>query len=222
MTLLDGTPATTRSLEALTVGPIATNAYLVGDPTTRDAVLIDPGAEAERLLGRLRAGDWNLREIWLTHAHFDHIGAVDDVVEALGDVPVRLHVDDRDMYGAAKEIAWAFSGIAVAQPRTPTLDIAHGDELHAGSIGAAVRHVPGHAPGHVVFVLHGARAVMAGDTLFRGGIGRTDFPNGDHDLLIAGIRRELLSLASDTVVWPGHGPATTIAREVLENGFLQG
>lgn len=226
-----GTPQALH-IEAVTVGPIDTNAYLVGDPLTRDAVVIDPGAEGSRIVDRVRRGEWRLREIWLTHAHFDHVCAVDEVVAALGagvaagmgaeggDLPVRLHAADRELYAAAAQLAWAFAGVVVPQPRTPTVDLAHGDQLRAGSLSAGVRHVPGHAPGHVVFVLNGSPAVMAGDTLFRGSVGRTDIPGGDHDLLVAGIRRELLSLPADTVVWPGHGPATTIRREAAENPFL--
>lgn len=230
-----GTPQALH-IESITVGPIDTNAYLVGDPVTRDAVVIDPGAEGPRIVDRVRRGDWHLREIWLTHAHFDHVCAVDEVVAAVtasvggamgaeggaegGGLPVRLHADDRELYAAATELAWAFAGVVVPQPRTPTVDLAHGDRLRAGSVSAGVRHVPGHAPGHVVFVLDGTGAVIAGDTLFRGSVGRTDIPGGDHDLLVAGIRRELLSLPGATVVWPGHGPATTIQREVAENPFL--
>ena len=215
-------PAGAQALhvEAITVGPIATNAYLVGDPATRDAVLVDPGAEPERLLERLRAGDWHARAVWITHAHFDHVAALDAVVAAIGDVPVRMHPADRDLFATAAELALRFGGLVVDQPRTPTRDLAHGDEVQDGSLRATVRHVPGHAPGHVVFVLDAAGAVLAGDTLFQGGIGRTDIPYGDHALLLAGIRRELLSLPADTAVWPGHGPATTVGREAADNPFL--
>ena len=218
-----GTPPSGTSalhVEAIAVGPIGTNAYLVGDPATHDAVLVDPGAEPERLLGRLRAGGWRLREIWITHAHFDHVAALDAVVAAVGALPVRMHPADRDLYAGAAEFALRFGGLIVEQPRTPTLDLAHGDVLEAGSIRATVRHVPGHAPGHAVFVLDGAGAVLAGDTLFQGSIGRTDIPMGDHEQLVAGIRRELLALPPDTTVWPGHGPATTIGREAATNPFL--
>ena len=237
MTATEATPPTLH-VEAITVGPIDTNAYLVGDPVTRDAVLVDPGAEAGRIVERVRRGDWRLREIWLTHAHFDHVCAVDEVVAAAGakdgpkagvgaqpgaegvDLPVRMHPADRELYAAAAQLARAFAGVVVTQPRTPTLDLAHGDRVQAGTVSAVVRHLPGHAPGHVVFVLDGADAVIAGDTLFHGSVGRTDIPGGDHDLLIAGIRRELLSLPPDTVVWPGHGPPTTVEREAAENPFL--
>jgi len=231
VTATEGVPPTFH-IEPITVGPIGTNVYLVGDPATRDAVLVDPGAEPGRILDVVRRGDWHLREIWLTHAHFDHVCAVDEIVAAVGavvgaetgseagDLPVRLHADDRALYAGAAVFARTFAGVAVPQPRTPTIDLAHGDRLRAGSLSAAVRHVPGHAPGHVVFVLDGDTAVIAGDTLFRGSVGRTDIPGGDHELLVAGIRRELLSLPPTTVVWPGHGPATTIGREAAENGFL--
>jgi hydroxyacylglutathione hydrolase len=206
-------------VEVLTVGPLATNAYLVADTATRDAVAVDPGDEGDRLLARLRERAWSLREIWLTHAHFDHVGAVDALVSALGPLPVRLHPADRALYRAAGAAAAAWAGIALDGPHAPTLDLAHGERLRAGSVAATVRHVPGHAPGHVVFVLDGAAAVMAGDTLMKGGVGRWDLPGGDYATLIGAIRRELMSLPADTVVWPGHGPATTI-REETANPFL--
>ncbi len=207
-------------VEAITVGPIATNAYLVGDPATLDAVLVDPGGEPERLLARSRQGGWRVREIWITHAHFDHVAALDAIVAGLGEVPVRMHPDDRELYATSAELALRLGGLVVEQPTAPTRDLAHGDALQAGSLRATVRHVPGHAPGHVVFVLDGAGAVLAGDTLFQGGIGRTDIPFGDHDVLLAGIRRELFSLPPETVVWPGHGPATTVGREAKTNPFF--
>lgn len=231
MTATDS-PSPTLRIEPITVGPIHTNAYLVGDSDTRDAVLVDPGAEAARILDRVRQGGWRVHEIWLTHAHFDHVCAVDEIVaalrdgagegsgEGLADLPVRLHAADHDLYAGAARFARTFAGVAVPQPHTPTVDLAHGDRLEAGTLRAGARHVPGHAPGHVVFVLDGADAVIAGDTLFQGSVGRTDIPGGDHDLLVAGIRRELLTLPPTTVVWPGHGPATTIGREAAENPFL--
>jgi hydroxyacylglutathione hydrolase len=214
------TPATDLVIETLTVGPLATNAYLVGDPATRDAVVIDPGWEGERIVQRLRGGGWRLRAVWLTHAHFDHVGAVDAVVGSVGPVPVHLHAADRVIYQAAAESARTWAGVLLDGPHTPTEDIAHGATLSAGSLRAAARHLPGHAPGHMVFVLEGADAVVAGDTLMRGGVGRWDLPGGDRDVLVTGIRRELLSLPAATTVLPGHGPPTTVGHEARTNPYL--
>lgn len=209
-------------IETLTVGALATNAYLVGDPATRDAVVVDPGWEGERIVQRLRGGDWRLRAVWLTHAHFDHVGAVDEVVASAGPVPVPvlLHAADRDIYRAAAASARIWAGVALDGPHTPTQDIAHGATLCAGSLRATARHVPGHAPGHMVFVLDGVAAVLAGDTLMRGGVGRWDLPGGDRDVLLTGIRRELLSLPEGTAVLPGHGPPTTVGHEARTNPYL--
>ena len=216
------TQATDLVIEILTVGALATNAYLVGDPATRDAVVIDPGWEGERIVQRLRSGGWRLRAVWLTHAHFDHVGAVDAVVGSAdpGPVPVHLHAADRVIYQAAAESARTWAGVRLDGPHTPTEHIAHGATLCAGSLRATARHLPGHAPGHMVFVLEGVDAVLAGDTLMRGGVGRWDLPGGDRDALLTGIRRELLSLPEGTTVLPGHGPPTTVGHEARTNPYL--
>lgn len=214
-----GAGAEPLTIVPATVGPLAANAYLLGDPASGDAVVVDPGDEGDHLLARLRAAGWRLREVWLTHAHFDHVGAVDEVV-AVGDVTVRLHPADLRVYRAAAQTAERWAGLRIRQPTVPPLALEHGAVLTLGAFRAEVRHLPGHSPGHVVFWVAAAGAVFAGDTLFRGGIGRTDLPGGDHEALLRGIREQLFTLPPETVVWPGHGPPTTVAEERATNPFL--
>lgn len=201
------------------VGPLAANAVLVaaGD----DAVLIDPGGEADRLLEAVAASGARLWEIWLTHAHVDHVGALQDVVDALGPLPVRMHPADAPLLRDA--VAWAAGlGFQVRAPTVATTPLADGEALRVGALRARCRHLPGHAPGHVVFLFEEAGLAIVGDTLFRGSIGRTDLPFGDEAALLAGIRERLLSLPDVTRVVPGHGPATTVGEERRTNPFLTG
>lgn len=201
------------------VGPLRANAVLVvaGD----DAVLIDPGGEAERLLDMISASGARLREIWLTHAHVDHLGALQDVIDALGPLPVRMHPADAPLYRDAA--IWAAGlGLTVPAPTVATTPLADGEELRVGAVRARCLHLPGHAPGHVVFAFDEAGVVIAGDTLFLGSIGRTDLPYGDEATLLAGIRDRLLVLPDATRIVPGHGPATTVGDERRSNPFLAG
>ena len=155
--------------------------------------------------------------IWLTHAHLDHVLGVACVREVTG-APIYLHPGDRALYDELPQQGVLF-GIPAPRPPAPQFELAHGQRLVLGSIEVEVRHVPGHSPGHVCFVAPGV--VFCGDVLFAGSIGRTDLPGGDFATLIAGIRRELLSLPDATVVYPGHGPATTIGAEKANNPFLR-
>lgn len=199
-------------------GQFAENCYLVWERGGRDAVLVDPGEEPARFLAEAAARGLAIGAIWLTHAHIDHISGVADVHATTG-APIWLHPDDRPYYDNLPQQAHWF-GLRLGPPPPPQHALAHGQALAIGTVPVEVRHVPGHSPGHVVFVAAGL--VLGGDVLFEGSIGRTDLPGGDHETLITGIRRELLSLPDDTVIWPGHGPSTTIGRERRGNPFLQG
>jgi len=205
----------------LPTGPLQENAVLVAG-AAGEGFLFDPGDDAERVLALVRESGVTVRGILLTHAHFDHIGAVQPVREALG-VPVHLHPADLPLYrlGAASAARW---NLPFVQPQPPEHEIAQGQTFTAGDLTLTARELPGHAPGHVVFVGRSGEApgfVVAGDTLFQGGIGRTDLPGGNHPQLIAGIERELLSLPDDTAVYPGHGRATTVGAERRTNPFLR-
>ncbi len=202
----------------LPLGPIQTNCYVVADSATRDAVVIDPGDEAPRVLRELAERQWTLRHVLLTHAHFDHIGGVAGLIEATG-VPLALHPADLPLL-RAKGGAAAF-GLAMPACPEPDVLLTPGQTLAAGSLSFEVLFVPGHTPGHVAFYHAGGQVVFSGDVLFQQGIGRTDLPGGSYDTLMRSLHDVLLQLPDETVVCSGHGPATTIGAEKLENPFLQ-
>lgn len=200
-----------------TVGAFQENSYLVVDETTGDAVMIDPGAEGERLLEMLDESGATLRAIWLTHAHVDHIGAI-SAVRRRHPVPVYLHTADRAVYDSQSFFAQAY-GIPFEQPEAPDAELAHGDTVRVGNLTFDVIHTPGHSPGHVIFNGHGV--TLGGDLLFAGSIGRTDLPlaNPAH---MAQSLDTIAALAPETVVYPGHGVPTTIGAELRSNPFLNG
>ncbi|MDE3127933.1 MAG: MBL fold metallo-hydrolase [Gemmatimonadota bacterium] len=200
-----------------TVGPFQENCYLVVDPDARRAVLVDPGDEPERLLAMIARAGVPLDAIWLTHAHLDHVGAI-NAVRRVHPVPVWLHPADRPLYDRAAEVA-AMYGLPFDQPEPPDRELAEGDRLTVGGLRFDVLHTPGHAPGHVVFLGHGL--MLGGDLLFRGSVGRTDLPFSSGADMDASLAR-LGGLAPDTIVHPGHGPATTIGEELATNPFLNG
>lgn len=206
--------------DILTVGPFQSNCYVVRPPGPGPVVVIDPGDEPGRIQSRLEGRD--VAAILLTHAHLDHIGAVAALAEAT-DAPVYLHPADRFLYDAAAEHGRMF-GVHVETPPTPDAELADGDELVFGDeagrdrIEFTVRHTPGHSPGHVVFI--GDGIAFVGDCVFKGSIGRTDLPGGDTETLLSSIRRHILSLPPDTVLYPGHMGPTTAGTEARTNPFL--
>lgn len=199
-------------------GQFVENCWLVADPATRDAVMIDPGEEPAMFLAELNTRGWSLRAIWLTHAHIDHVLGVGAVQRATG-APILLHPLDRSLYDGLPEQASWF-GLQVAPAPPPNAEFADGDVVRVGRFAFDVRLTPGHSPGSVSFV--GQGQVFGGDVLFNGSIGRTDLPGGDHATLMASLSRVFLSLPDSTVVHSGHGPDTTIGVERLTNPFLTG
>lgn len=210
------TPAS-MSVTPFAVGPFQENAYLLVDTGARRAVLIDPGEEAARLLRAVDAAGAELEAIWLTHAHVDHVGAVAEVKRRTG-VPIFLHPLERPLYEGAAQHGLLF-GVRIEQPPPADRDLADEDVLRVGSLEFVVMHVPGHAPGHVV--IHGQGVAFVGDCLFAGSIGRTDLPLANGAQLARSLER-ICSLPDDTVVYPGHGPATTIGAEKASNPFING
>lgn len=200
-----------------TVGPFQENSYLVVDDDTGDAVMIDPGAEADRLLEMLRESGATLRAIWLTHAHLDHIGAV-SAIRSSHPVPVHLHSLDRPVYDVQAAFAEAY-GLPFEQPDAPDAALEHGETVRVGNLSFDVMHTPGHSPGHVV--LHGHGIALGGDLLFAGSIGRTDLPLANPSHMVQSLRG-IAALHPDTVVYPGHGSPTTIGAELRTNPFLNG
>jgi glyoxylase-like metal-dependent hydrolase (beta-lactamase superfamily II) len=202
-------------VEWVTVGPFQENSYLVHDPASGRAILIDPGDEASRIISMVRSAGAKLDAIWLTHAHIDHVGAIADIKREW-DVPVYLHPDDLVLFRRASHQAARY-GLEIEQPADPERTLADGDELAVGSSRFRVHHTPGHAPGHVVFLSD--RVMLGGDLLFAGSIGRTDLPLSDPDAMEASLNH-IATFDPDTVVYPGHGPPTTIGAELATNPFL--
>jgi glyoxylase-like metal-dependent hydrolase (beta-lactamase superfamily II) len=202
---------------AFVTGPFEENCYLVIDDASNEAVLVDPGADGERLVEAVRRAGVQLRGIWLTHAHLDHIGAVAEVKRAF-DVPVRLHPADLPLYRAGARQAQAY-GVPFEQPFDPDEWFDEGSTARVGSLEFAVMHAPGHAPGHVV--LHTEGLALVGDCLFAGSVGRTDLPLSDGAEFARSLAR-IAALPPGTRVLPGHGPETTIGRELASNPFLMG
>ena len=200
----------------LTNGGFAENCYLVADPGTGEAAIVDPGEETALFTARLAHEGWTLRAIWLTHAHLDHVAGV-AAMRAPG-VPVFLHPADRALYDSFPAQARAF-GLEATAPPAPDRELADGGSVSVGSCAFSVIHTPGHSPGGVCLVGHGM--ALVGDTLFAGSIGRTDLPGGDLEALLTSIHERLFALPDDTVVYSGHGPATTIGAEKRHNPFVK-
>jgi hydroxyacylglutathione hydrolase len=210
------------TLEVRAVGPFFKNGFLVGCPETGEAILIDPGDEAEDLLELAKRRQLSIRHVLLTHAHVDHITGVAAAKRALG-VPVYLHRDDLFLYENAVDMGAMF-GLRVEQPPPVDVFYAPGQHVTFGTLEARWHHTPGHCPGGVCLEVGtaGARGadLFVGDTLFAGSIGRTDLPGGDTATLLASIRNVLFPFGDDARVYPGHGPATTIGQERRTNPYL--
>jgi glyoxylase-like metal-dependent hydrolase (beta-lactamase superfamily II) len=210
---------TAPRIETFPVGPLQCNCTILADPVTREAVVIDPGDEADRILRALEAE--KLRPVALihTHAHLDHITASRAVKEATG-APIRLHADDRPLYDALPEQAALF-GFRADAPLPPDTPLEDGEIVRFGPYGLRAIHTPGHTPGSTCFALEGDRPrIFSGDTLFRRSIGRTDLWGGDTNTILESIRGRLFTLAGDTPVVCGHGPDTTIDEEKRLNPFV--
>jgi glyoxylase-like metal-dependent hydrolase (beta-lactamase superfamily II) len=203
---------------AIPNGQFAENCYLVADPSSREAIIIDPGEESGRFLGELGQRGWSLKAIWLTHGHIDHIMGVAAVHEATS-APIYLHRLDRPLYDALPQYG-AWVGMQVDTPPAPHAELTAGQHLRIGELRFEVRFTPGHSPGSVSFLGYGM--IFGGDVLFSGSVGRTDLPGGDTATLMATIHSEFLSLPDSTIVHSGHGPDTTIGVERLTNPFLTG
>lgn len=203
----------------LPVGPFQANAYLVWESAPGAAVLVDAGAEAERLLAEMNQRELTLEAILQTHAHGDHIAALPAVVAATG-APVYLHPDAASMLASAEENLSAFAGLPVTAPVAFNA-VEEGGGLRFLGREVRVYHTPGHAPGSVCFHFVADAIVFTGDALFAGSIGRTDFPGGSLETLLRGIHDKLLTLPDETRVCAGHLEPTTIGAERRANPYLR-
>lgn len=202
------------------VTPYQQNCSLVWCEQTRKGVLIDPGGDESRLLAAIAQHEVVLEKILLTHGHLDHVGATKVIAETLS-VPVfGPQCEDEFLLRSLPQQAVMF-GFPPAEPFSPDQWLNDGDAISVGEMRFEVIHCPGHTPGHVVFYQHEAQRVFVGDVLFQGSIGRTDFPRGNYEQLIASITERLLPLGDDVVFVPGHGPTSTLGHERQFNPFLQ-
>jgi glyoxylase-like metal-dependent hydrolase (beta-lactamase superfamily II) len=199
-------------IKTIPVGALEANCYILADEATGDAIIVDPGDEPDIILEQ--AEGLTVRYIILTHAHFDHVGAVNEIREETG-AEVALHEADFEVYQTAKDHA-AFWGFEIEPPQMPTIALKDGDEILVGSLSFTIIHTPGHSPGGMCLYSDGA--LITGDTLFAGSVGRTDLQGGDMKQMKESFRR-LMGLPDDTTVLPGHGPSTTIGIEKEHNMF---
>lgn len=204
---------------SLVLGPVGTNTYLLGDHQSQSAVVVDPAWDGELILEEAKRHQWNIEQIWLTHAHFDHIGGIAGLVRGIRPTPkIAIHNGDLPLYSV--QGGAAFFGMQIDPGPEPTMHLSHGQKLPLGDRLFEVRHCPGHTPGHVVFYCGREKVVFCGDVIFWGGIGRTDLPGGDYDTLMHSIQSQILSLPNDTRLLSGHGGETTVGYERRENSFL--
>jgi len=205
-------------LECETVGLFAENCYILGCEETREGVVIDPGDEVARIRGTLKRLGLRVLSICLTHAHIDHAGGVEELKKAVGG-EVLLHPKEEPLLHNLPMQAAMF-GVPLRGAPKPDRLILEGEAVRFGRYEMQVLETPGHSPGGICFLLPAERIVFVGDTLFAGSIGRTDLAGGSFDTLIDSIRTKLFALEDDMMVYPGHGPATTIGLERRSNPFV--
>jgi hydroxyacylglutathione hydrolase len=201
----------------LILGPFQENCYIVTDPVTGATAVVDPGSDGDRVIAEIERTGHELRAIWITHAHVDHIGAI-ATVKRRWNVPVHLHPLDAPLYRVGGRQAQLY-GIPYEEPPLPDAEFTDGETISLGKLSLSVMHAPGHSPGHVV--IHGAGQALVGDCLFAGSVGRTDLPFSNATQLEASLAR-IAALPPETVIHPGHGDSSTIGEERISNPFLNG
>ncbi|MBN1255183.1 MAG: MBL fold metallo-hydrolase [Deltaproteobacteria bacterium] len=204
-------------LKMLVVGPLQVNCYIVGCERTKQAAVIDPGGDVDQILMALAKDELRLVYIINTHGHFDHTGGNKALKDATGAELLIHRADAPDItHQAASAAAMGLRGLEDSPPPDRLLE--DGDIITVGDISLKVLHTPGHSSGGISLATDGV--VFVGDALFAGSIGRTDFPGGDYDGLIEGVRKKIFTLGDDVVVYPGHGPQTTVGQEKQYNPFF--
>jgi glyoxylase-like metal-dependent hydrolase (beta-lactamase superfamily II) len=209
----------TLTISSYILGPLENNTYLLADSKSAEAVIIDPALGSEAILEEISHNRLKISAIWVTHAHFDHIGGITHLVKVIHPfVSIGLHPDDLDLWrdgGGGRHF-----GINLRPEREPSLFFFHGQQLNLGKHFIEVRHTPGHSRGSVVFYAKDLATVFCGDLVFRRSIGRSDLPGGDQAVLLDSIRNQILTLPPQTRLLSGHGPETSVGEEKSENPFL--
>lgn len=204
--------------EIFPVGPLQCNCSIIGDETSREAMVIDPGDDIAEILALIAKHNLRVKQIVITHAHIDHVGGAMKLRAATG-APILLNQND---YALLKMLDTQAAWVGMKSPGKVEIDqsVEQADTVRAGSITANVLHTPGHTEGSVCLYFPAEKTLVAGDTLFAGSIGRTDLPGGSFEKIIQSLHGTVLALPDDTVVVPGHGPLTTIGEERDSNPFL--
>jgi len=204
--------------ESLEVGPLGVNCYILGCEETREGVIIDAGGDERKIIATVERLGLNIIHIINTHGHFDHIGANRALREHFG-ADLLIHYDDTALLSRAAEIARAY-GIPGENSPEPDKFLTDGMEITFGKYRMTVLHTPGHSPGGCCLYIETEKKIISGDSLFADSIGRTDLPGGSHEQLLESIRTKLFTLSEDVVVYPGHGPDTTIGHEKRHNPYF--
>lgn len=207
-------------LEYLTVGPFQENCYVVGDEDSGVGALIDPGDEAARIALAVEQTNLEIASIIVTHAHIDHVGAVAALVDEYS-CPVLMHAEAEQMLAQLPTQA-IMMGLRFGKVPAVDRHVEDGEVIEVGSLRLRSLYTPGHAPGHLAFYLEEQEAVLSGDALFAGSVGRVDLPGGSMEVLMRSIEERLMTLPDQTTVYPGHGPTTTVGEERRHNPFLGG
>lgn len=205
--------------EILPVGPLQCNCSIIGDETTRDAMVIDPGDNIADVLAIVQKHKLQVRQIVITHAHIDHVGGAMKLRQATG-APILMNQND---YALVKMLDVQAAWLGMKSPGQVEIDrsVGDADKVEAGPLVANVIHTPGHTEGSVCVYFPAQQKLIAGDTLFAGSIGRTDLPGGSYDKIMRSLHEKVLALPDETLVVPGHGPLTTIGNERASNPFLK-
>lgn len=204
---------------SFTLGPAVTNAYLVANSETKEAVVIDPAWDGQIILEAARQRGWRIAHLWYTHAHFDHIGGAGAIADALNPLPlVALHPNDHVLWRAGG--GGAVFGFDIDPGPEPTIDFFQGQILRLGTVDFEVRFTPGHTPGHCILYVASEKLCFCGDLIFAGSVGRTDLPGGNWEQLVESIRTQVFTMPADTRLLSGHGPATTVGEEERNNPFV--
>ena len=206
--------------ETIVVGPLGVNSFILGDKQSNEAVVVDPGADCERILAAVARYGLKVKYIINTHGHFDHVGCNRQVQEHT-QAELLIHEEDLLLMSMASRSAQKY-GLVVEDSPAPSRYLTDGMRLEFGRRIIEVLHTPGHTQGGCCLLLRNEKLVITGDTLFADSVGRTDLPGGSHETLIASIKEKLMPLPDETVVWPGHGPSSTIGRERRTNPYING
>lgn len=201
------------------LGPVQTNSYLVADPDTKEAAVIDPAWDGDLILKTAQDRGWRIGHLWYTHAHFDHIGGAAQIADALNPLPlVALHPDDHVLWRAGG--GGALFGFDIDPGPEPTIDFAHGMKLKLGANEFEIRHTPGHTKGHCILYVPQRDVCFTGDLIFKESVGRTDLPGGDWDTLERSIQTQVFTLPDEVKLLSGHGSVTTVGYEKQYNPFV--